>query len=131
MIHRDSIAGEGPGRRAYRGAPRGGARVREQRALAGRPGAQQLYEAVVLLAARRAAVEVRAHPGPRRLRVAAAELQLDVLVEPLEALVAADLGSIGSEQPVEQVHLGPPSPATSPRSASRARSLRRASCNVL
>src|SRR6266540_2489273 len=59
---------------------------------------QERTQAVVLLAAGRAAVEVRAHPRDPSLRVAALELELDVFVEPLEALLAADVRTGRAEQ---------------------------------
>jgi len=62
-----------------------------------------LAQALVLLAARRAALEVLAHPGDLSVGVVAGELGLDVLVEQLEALVAADLAALRAEQAGEQV----------------------------
>src|SRR4051794_1649482 len=67
-------------------------------------------EAFVIFPTGGAALQVRGHAGHRAA--------LDVLVEVLEALLAADLGAAGSEQ----AHVSPPIAA---------RSLRRASCNVL
>ena len=52
-------------------------------------------EALVLLAAGRAALEVGAQSGNRRVGVVAGELELDVAVELVEALVAADLRPAG------------------------------------
>src|SRR3954468_10415966 len=100
--------------------------TRERRFL---PAAGDLAQALVILAAGRAAFEMRAHPGEELVGVIAGQLEVDVLVQQLEALVAADLGPIGAEQAGEQVagvgrHVGLPS-------ESAARSLCRASCNVL
>jgi hypothetical protein len=81
-------------------------------------------QALVLLSAGGAALEVRAHAGDRAVRVAAGELQVDVLVEEVEAVVAADLGPVGAEQP-DAVIAGHRVPSTA------SRSLRRASCSVL
>src|SRR5436190_5682499 len=58
-------------------------------------------QALVLLAAGRAAVEVRTQPGQGRVRVGARELEVDVTVELGEALVAADLRPGRAEEPVE------------------------------
>ena len=52
-------------------------------------------QAVVLLAARGAAFEVVAHPRDATVGVRALQLQLDVPVEQLEALLAADLVPFG------------------------------------
>src|SRR5207249_5509179 len=54
--------------------------------------ADECAEALVLLAAGGAAVEVGAQPGQRGVGVLAGELELYIPVEPGEALVAADLG---------------------------------------
>ena len=81
----------------------------------------------MLLAAGGAALQVGAHAGERRVDVGARELELDVGVEPVEALLAADLRARpGPEQRASMIV----------RSISRipsrcARSLRRASCSVL
>src|SRR6185436_9883369 len=69
-------------------APQRSARV--ARAVA----ADQLAQALVVLAAGGAALEVRAHPGHPGLGVLTGELELDVLVEALEALLAADLRTL-------------------------------------
>src|SRR4051794_19653068 len=66
------------------------------------PG-RDLAQAGVLFAARRAALEVLAHAGDLRVGVLAVELELDVLVEQLEAFVAADLRALGAEQAGKQV----------------------------
>ena len=108
-----------------------------------RLGCQQRREAVVVLAAGRAALEVRAHARHDGVRVAARALELNLAVELLEALLAGQLRAGGSEQPGKQVggsravvvaHERPPrvvDSSASPCSESRARSLRRASCRVL
>src|SRR2546423_1657689 len=103
-----------------------------------RVAAHQCAEALVLLAAGRAAVEVRAQPRNRRVDVVARELELPVAVELVEAGVTADLGLRGAEQPVDCLlqirllhHSSFPVSNESPRSARCRRSLRRASCSVL
>jgi hypothetical protein len=57
----------------------------------------------VLLAARRAAVEVSAQTGDRRVDVFPRELELDVAVELLEAHLAADVRLGGTEEPDERL----------------------------
>src|SRR5688500_3474339 len=88
--------------------------------------AEERAQALVLLATRGAAVEMRAQPGDRGVRVGAGELELDVAVELVEARLAADLGLGRTEQPgdrlVQVCHVV---------SSRWARSLRRASCSVL
>ncbi len=79
----------------------------------------------MLLRAGGAAGEVRAHAGHGRLGVGAIELELDVPVELLEALVAVDGTAGRAEQPREQVV---PVVSLSP---TLARSVRRASWSVL
>ena len=93
---------------------------------------QQRAQALVLLAAGRAAAEVRAHTRDAGVRAGAAQLELDVLVESLEALVAADLRARPARAGVRRRSLGHGSARrqAAPRPA-RARSLRRASCRVL
>src|SRR5205085_8136785 len=103
--------------------------------------ADERAQALVLLAARGAAVEVRAQPGHRGVRVLAGELELDVPVELREALVAAELGPGGAEQPSERLlqvgpfaHLVSSSSHVSsavPESRRCLRSFWRASCSVL
>src|SRR3954470_16504927 len=66
---------------------------------------------------------MRAHARDELL---ALELGLDVLVEALEALVAADLGLGGPEQAVDEVAVG-----HDVAPSRHARNLRRASCKVL
>jgi hypothetical protein len=107
--------------------------------LAGEEGAQ----AFTILGACRAALEVRTHARMRRLRVGAGELELDVAVEPREALLAADLGLGRTEDASRRAiwaigllraHVGFRSSYPSilrPRVATLARSLFRASCRVL
>ena len=75
-----------------------------------------------------------AMPGDRPVGVASLQLGVDVLVEPLEALLAADLGPGGAEQLGDELALWIVcAHDAAPRSwsASAARSLRRASCRVL
>src|SRR2546423_14215916 len=64
-----------------------------------RVAAHQCAEALVLLAAGRAAVEGRAQPRNRRVDVVAPELELPVAVGLGEAGVPADLGLRGAQQP--------------------------------
>ena len=69
-----------------------------------------------------------AHPRHARLRIRAGELQLDVLVEPLEALVAAHLGTGRAKQGLEGVMWGAhESSCRYPDAASSRRSFVRAS----
>jgi hypothetical protein len=51
----------------------------------------QRNQRVVLLAAGRAAIQMGPQAGDRSLSVSAGQLELDELVQPVEALVAADL----------------------------------------
>jgi hypothetical protein len=60
-------------------------------------------EALVVLAAGGAALEVRAQPGDPFVCRLPLQLELDVLVEALEALVAKNLRLARSEQPLEGV----------------------------
>ena len=55
----------------------------------------------MLIAARGAALEVGAHPRHPGVGIVASKLQLDVLVEPLEALLAGHLWPGWAEQGVE------------------------------
>src|SRR4051794_6469909 len=96
----------------------------------------QLAQALVVLAAGRAARQMRRHARHPRIGRRPAELELDVRVELLEALVAAQLGRGRAERAREElvmavlVHRLPSSQLASiskPRSASAARSFRRAS----
>src|SRR5918994_2814818 len=61
-------------------------------------GADERAQALVLLPAGGAAFEVRPEARDGGVGVGSDQLQLDVTVEQLEALVAADLGLRGSEQ---------------------------------
>ena len=65
-------------------------------------------------------------PGSRSSASAPPQLELDVLVELLEALLARHLGLAGTEQAFRSSLM-----AWSPSFSSSARSLRRASCKVL
>lgn len=60
-------------------------------------------EAGVILLARGAADQVSLHPGDGRVGVVAGEFEVDVAVELLEALLAADLRPSRSEQPSQRL----------------------------
>src|SRR5215211_1622926 len=101
--------------------------------------AHERAKALVLLAAGGAADKVGAQTGDRGVGVRTGELQLDVAVELLEALVAADLGLRRPEQPAQcLLQIGSLGHFVS-SSVSRERpcssrwdlSFRRASCSVL
>jgi hypothetical protein len=66
--------------------------------MVGARAANEVAQAAVVLLAGRAPVEMRAHAGHGHVGVAAAHLGVDVLVEPVEALVASELGLPGAEQ---------------------------------
>src|SRR5205085_6143186 len=109
---------------------------RLQRLLAGDESAQ----ALVLLAACRATGEVRAKPGHAGIGVGSGELQLDVAIEVVEALVAAELGLALPQEPGQRLleirafHHVPSSfvgSIATPRRARCRRSFARASCSVL
>ena len=93
----------------------------------------------MLLAAGRAAGQMGAQARDRRIGVRTGELQLDVSVELLEALVAADLRPSRAEEPSEcRVHVrslhqlaSSSVSSDSPSSSRWPRSLRRASWSVL
>jgi hypothetical protein len=94
----------------------------------------------VLLAAGRAAGEMRGKRRHGRGGVGAGDLELDVAVELVEALVAAELRHAGAEQPAERLlelgslhHSSFSSQVSweSPLACRCARSFLRASCNVL
>src|SRR4051794_17822424 len=102
--------------------------------------ADERPQALVLLAAGGAAVEVSAEAGDGGVGVLPGELELDVAVEEVEALVAADLRLRRAEEPAERLlqigtvhrHLSSGwSSSANPRSCRSCRSFRRASCNVL
>jgi hypothetical protein len=59
------------------------------------------HEGVVLFPAGRAALKVRPQPGDRSVGVEAGQLELDELVQPVEALLATDLPAGRPEQPLE------------------------------
>src|SRR5579872_664167 len=63
---------------------------------------EQRAEAHVILATGRAALEVRAHARNRRVGIAAVELELDVAIELLEALIAAELRACGTGEARDQ-----------------------------
>src|SRR6059058_1584141 len=111
-------------------------RRRESILLAG----DEVAEAAEVLGAGGAALEVGVHAGDPRIGRLAGERQLDVAVELLEALLAGQLRSAGAEDPAQDgasflvaLHRvsSPSVPTRKPRSASAARSLRRASCRFL
>ena len=102
--------------------------------------ADERAQALVLLAAGGATLEMGAKPRDRGVRVLARQLELDVLVEEREALVAAHLGPARAEQPAERLleiwafgHVASSSHSSrdSPCSSRWARSFRRASWSVL
>src|SRR5262249_51934593 len=66
-------------------------------------GAHERAQAFVLLAAGRAAVEVCAKPRDLGVRVPACELELDVPVQVLEAVVAAELGPGRAQKPRQRL----------------------------
>src|SRR3954447_8244513 len=111
-------------------------RRRESIPLAG----DEVAEAAEVLGAGGAALEVGLHAGDPRVGALACERQLDVAVELLEALLAGQLRGAGAEDPAQDgvsffvgLHASssPSVPPRSPRSASAARRLRRASCRFL
>src|SRR5947209_7171692 len=62
---------------------------------------QQIAQAVVFLRARRTPAKVFPHSGNALIRVGAGKLVLDVDVEQLEALLAGQLGTARTQQPVD------------------------------
>src|SRR6187200_963524 len=90
-------------------------------------GGDKVTEAVEVLRAGGTAVEVGAHPRDPLGRRLPGEVQLDVAVELLEALLAGQLGGTGAEDPAQDRLLllvalhhssSPPAPIRKPRSAS-------------
>jgi hypothetical protein len=61
-------------------------------------GFDQGPQALVLFIACGAAVKVGPHAGDRLVSIGSGELELDISVELLEALLAAEFGSGGAEQ---------------------------------
>jgi hypothetical protein len=59
----------------------------------------EVAQALVIFMARRAPYEVRRHAGEMRVGVLAGDLEVDVLVQKLEALLARHLGARRAEQP--------------------------------
>src|SRR5215210_2382075 len=111
----------------------------EDRGLRRLLAAHERAKALVLLATGGAADKVGAETGDRGVGIRTGELQLDVAVELLEALVAADLGLRRPEQPAQcLLQIGSLGHFVS-SSVSRERpcssrwdlSFRRASCSVL
>src|SRR5882757_5467644 len=72
---------------------------------AGALAEQQLAEAVAILGARRAPLEVGTHSGDCCVRVSSAELELelDVAIELVEALLTGQLRLGGTDQPPKHV----------------------------
>jgi hypothetical protein len=66
-------------------------------AAAGALAEQELAEAVAILGARRAPLEVGTHSRDCRVRVRPAELELDVTVELVEALLTCQLRPGGTD----------------------------------
>src|SRR5207253_2252125 len=67
------------------------------------PFGDERQQRLVVLAAGRAALEVGAHPGDRRLGVGPRDLELDVAVQVLEARLARHLGRGRPEQAAEHL----------------------------
>jgi hypothetical protein len=63
----------------------------------------QVAQALVVLVAGRAALEVSAHAGEASVGILARDLEVYVLVEQLEALLAADLGLGRPQQTCEEL----------------------------
>src|SRR3954468_13387465 len=100
-------------------------RRRESIPLAG----DEVAEAVEVLGAGGAAVEVGAHTRDAVVGCIAGERQLDIVVELLEAPLAGQLRRTGTEAPAENLialhhSSSPPAPTRKPRAARAARSLR-------
>src|SRR4051812_7015672 len=66
----------------------------------------ELPQALVILAAGGTTLEVSAHAGQTGIGVLAGQLEIDVLVEKLEALLTADLRAGRSEHAGDQVAVG-------------------------
>src|SRR4051812_37945860 len=104
-----------------------------------RLAADEREQAVVILAAGGAADKMGTQARDRRVGISAGDFELDVAVKFFETDIAADLGLDGPQQtsqcPLDLEVLGHSSSSQSlsakPRSTRCARSLRRASCNVL
>jgi DNA-binding NarL/FixJ family response regulator len=100
--------------------------------------AHEGVEAVVLLAASGAPVEVRAQSGNGCVGVGAGSFELDIAVELVEAGVAAYLRPRRAQEPAQRLleigslhHFSSEFSSASPRSSRCFRSFRRASCSVL
>ena len=111
-----------------------------RRLLGRRLSADEREQAVVLLAAGRAPVQVRAEAGNGRIRVFTGQLELDVAIELLEARIAPDFRPGRPEQTTEcpvgmsllhQVLSSRNRSGESPQSSRCFRSFCRASCRVL
>src|SRR4051794_25756615 len=90
-------------------------------------GTDQGVEALVVLSAGRAALQMGTQARKAGVGILPVELQLDVLVEQLEAAFAADLIAGRAEQPLQRLV----SLVVTCAHSSSSRSLRRASCNAL
>jgi hypothetical protein len=66
-------------------------------------GADQREQALMILAARRTAIEVCSQPGKVGVGVGAGDLEVDVLVEQLETLLARDLESRRAQHPLQSI----------------------------
>src|SRR5438128_1258941 len=66
-------------------------------------GCDERVEAVVVLGAGGAALEVGVHAGHGGIGVCAGELDFDITVEVLEALLAGELGTAGAAHAAEEV----------------------------
>jgi hypothetical protein len=62
----------------------------------------EIAQGFVVLMASGAALQVLAHPRQAPVRVLAGELEVNILVEQLEALLATDLGTARPQQPRDQ-----------------------------
>src|SRR5215204_1342619 len=78
----------------------------KRRPLAAVRACHELAQALVILVAGGTALEVCAQPGQAGVGVLAGQLEIHVLVEALEALLASDLGAGRSEQAGDQVSVG-------------------------
>src|SRR5438552_16603801 len=102
------------------------------------PAAQEGSETGVVIVAGRASLEVRSHSWNRLVGIGAGQLQLDIAIQLLEALLAAELGPLRAKQGAQHLVVLMPRHASSfpssptslmliPREARNARSFCRAS----
>src|SRR5262245_34679683 len=121
----------------YQHVPASGSRLGVRGSLRLSVRGEQVPKTVVVLPAGWAADQVGAHARQLGVGVGAVEFQLDVVVQLVEADLAAHLGLVRPEQAIDQpvAHRRPPSwsawSGSSPRWSRWARSLRRASWIVL